>query len=175
MAQTNKKPMFHKPKTTGEIRKVSTPVWVKVLSIVSLVLLLALTAFAIYGAATGFQEQVALSPTFQMPAGMVLLLLPLFAWIIALGFRLGVRFIPLEMWRLPASVRTATIRTSGKYLKICTLLIELETVIIFGYVTYMLYQRHEPGDIPILIWVTVVAATVIFFGRYVLIAADRTQ
>ena len=46
-----KKPMFHKPETTGEIRKIPTSLPVKILSIGSLVLLAALIAFAIYAMA----------------------------------------------------------------------------------------------------------------------------
>ncbi|MBQ9030045.1 MAG: hypothetical protein IJ106_01150 [Parasporobacterium sp.] len=172
MAQ-KKKPLFHKPKTTGEKRKIPTPLPVKILSVLSLVLLAALTVFAVYAAVKQRGELVALSPGYAMSAPLLLILLPVVCWIIALGFRLAVRLIPLEMWRLPLSIRDATIQTSGKYLKICTLLIELETVLSFGYLTVTLYNKRIPGDIPILIWVALIAATIIFFGRYVLIEAQR--
>jgi len=108
-----------------------------------------------------------------MSAVSLLLLLPIVGWIICLGFRLAVRFIPIEMWRLPKSVKDATIETSGKYLKICTLLIELETVLLFWYLTYVLFLNLVPGDVPIVIWVAAVAATVILSGRQALIEAEK--
>ena len=173
MANTKKKPMFHAPKKTGEMRKIPTPTWVKILSIVSLVVLAGLAAFGIYGAVRRSGEVIILSPTFGMSAPLLLILLPVVAWLIALGFRLAVRLIPIEMWRLPMSVKDATIKTSGKYLRICTLLIELETALMFWYLTWALYSDRIPGDLPILIWVAAVAVTVILLGRYVLVAAEN--
>lgn len=170
---SKKKPMFHAPKKTGELRKIPTSTPVKILSIVSLVLLAALTAFGIYGAVRRNGEVIPLAPGYGMSAPLLLVVLPVVGWLIALGFRLAVRFIPIEMWRLPMSVKDATIKTSGKYLRICTLLIELETVLMFGYLTCVLYLDRIPGDIPILIWVAAVAATVVFFGRKVLIEAQK--
>lgn len=175
MANKKKSPMFHAPKKTGEVRPVPKSRPMICVSIVSLVLLLALTAFAIYAAATTQAQDVMLAPQFYMPAGLLYLFLPLIGWLIAAGFRLAVRLIPLEMWRLPARVKEATIKTRGKYLKWATLLIELETVLVFGYITFSIYRGITPGDVPILIWVAAVAATIIYFGRYVLIAADREK
>ena len=70
-------------------------------------------------------------------------------------------------------MKDATIATSGKYLKICTLLIELETVLLFWYLTYVLFLNLVPGDVPIVIWVAAVAATVILSGRQALIEAEK--
>ena len=170
---SKKKPMFHAPKKTGELRKIPTSTPVKILSIVSLVILAGLTAFGIYGAVKRNGEIIPLSPGYGMSAVSLLLLLPIVGWIICLGFRLAVRFIPIEMWRLPKSVKDATIETSGKYLKICTLLIELETVLLFWYLTYVLFLNLVPGDVPIVIWVAAVAATVILSGRQALIEAEK--
>ena len=168
-----KKPMFHKPETTGEIRKIPTSLPVKILSIGSLILLAALIAFAIYAMANRGGEFVALSGEFAIKLSVLFIFLLFIVCLIAGGFRLAVRFIPIEMWRLPASVKEATIQTQGKYLKLATLLIELETILAFGYVMISLYLDQIPGNLPLVIWVAAVAATIIFFGRYVLIEAGK--
>lgn len=168
-----KKPMFHAPQKTGKVVKVPMNGFMWAVSILSLAVLAALTAFAIYAAVNRSGERIVLYEGFSMNGGLLFLFLPIIAWIIAAGFRLAIRLIPLEMWRLPAGVKAATIKTKGKYLKWATLLIELETGISFGYITICLFNGSAPGDIPILIWVAAIAATVIFFGRYVGIAAER--
>lgn len=175
MAQSKKKPMFHKPQKTGIIRKIPTSLPMKIISYVALAALLGLTVFAVIAIINKGQEFVPLSGTFAMKGVFLYIFLPLIAWIIAMGFRLAVRFIPLEMWRLPMSIRESTIKTEGKYLKFATLLIELETTIMLGYITFTLYNGQIPGDLPILIWVAAVVATIIFFGRYVGIAAERIK
>lgn len=169
----NKKPMFHAPQKTGTVEPVPANTLMRVISVVSLVLLAGLTAFAIYAAVKGSDEQILLSQGFSMSAGLLFLFLPIIAWIIAIGFRLAIRLIPLQMWRLPAGVKEATIKTKGKYLKMATLLIELETAAAFLYVTWCFYNGNAPGDIPILIWVAAVAATIVFFGYYVKTAAEK--
>jgi len=168
-----KKPLFHKPQTTGELRKIPAGTPVKILSAAALVLLAGLIVFIIIAIARRGGEFIALSDTFALKAAVLFVLLALVACIIAAGFRLALRLIPLEMWRLPAGVKAATIKTEGIYLKIATLLIELETTLAIGYVTVSLYLDRIPGDLPLIIWVAAVAATIIFFGRYVLIAAER--
>lgn len=168
-----KKPMFHAPQKTGKVVPVPMNPFMWTVSILSLVLLAALTAFAIYAASTRGGETIILSQGFTMNAGLLFLFLPIVGWILAAGFRLAIRLIPLEMWRLPMSIREATIKTKGKYLKMATLLIELETVISFGYITWCLYNGTAPGNIPIIVWVAAVVATIIYFGRYVKIAAER--
>lgn len=170
---TKKKPMFHSPQKTGVLRKIPTTLPVKILSWVSLAVLAALTAFSIYAASTKGDTQVALYADFTMRAGLVFLFLPILAWILAIGFRVAVRTIPLEMWRLPQSVKTATLKTEGKYLKLTTLLLELEVGLGFWYMTLSMYNGIMPQDVPVLIWFAVIIGTVIFFGRYVLIAAER--
>ena len=169
-----KKPIFHKPQTTGVQRKIPASTPVKILSIGSLVLLAALTAFAVYAMVTKGDVFVALSGEFAIKLSVMFVFLLVIVLLIAGGFRLAVRFIPLEMWRLPMSVREATIRTQGRYLKITTLLVELETILAFGYIMGSLYQEQIPGDLPLVVWVLAVIATVVFFGRYVLTAAKRT-
>ena len=174
MANSKKKPMFHAPQKTGKMRKIPTSLPVRILSVVSLVLLAALTAFAIYAMTRQGGESVS-SGQFSMQVSLMYLLLPVIGWIIALGFRLAVRFIPLEMWRLPMSIREATIKTEGRYLKLATLLVELETVLVFGYIILALYQGMTPSDLPILIWVAAVVGTIIACSRYVEIAAERQK
>ena len=173
MAKSKKKPMFHSPQTTGQIRKIPTSLPVKILSIVSLVLLIGLTAFAIYAVATQGGTTIEFKGGFSMRASLLYLFLPIVGWLIALGFRIAVKIIPLEMWRLPMSIRDATIKTEGRYLKLCTILIELETVVAFIYITITLYLGNIPSDLPIIIWVAAVVGTIIACGRYVKIAADR--
>lgn len=168
-----KKPLFHKPQTTGKLRKIPVSTPVKILSIGSLLLLAALIAFTIYASVTKGAEYVALSGEFALKGTVLYALLAVVACLIAGGFRLAVRFIPIEMWRLPAGVKAATIKTEGRYLKIATLLIELETILAFGYIMVSLYCNQIPGELPLVIWVAAVAATIIFCGRYVLIAAER--
>ena len=106
---------------------------------------------------------------------MMFIFLLFVACLIAVGFRLAVRFIPLEMWRLPRGVKQATIKTEGRYLKVCTLFIELETTLAFGYVMVSLYFDRIPGDMPVVIWALVAAATVVICGRYVLVAASKIR
>ena len=168
-----KKPLFHKPQTTGVKRKIPAATPVKILSIGSLVLLAALIAFAVFAIAGKGDSFVALSGEFSIKLSVMFVFLLVIVCLIAGGFRLAVRFIPLEMWRLPMKVRDATIRTEGRYLKIATLLIELETILAFGYIMATLYMERIPGDLPLLIWVLAVAATVIICGRYVLTAAEK--
>ena len=168
-----KKPLFHKPQTTGELRKIPASIPVKILSIGSLLLLAALIAFAIYASVTKGAEFVALSGGFALKGTVLYALLAVVACLIAGGFRLAVRFIPIEMWRLPAGVKAATIKTEGRYLKIATLLIELETILAIGYIMVTLYCGQIPGELPLIVWVAAVAATIIFLGRYVLIAAEK--
>ena len=170
-----KKPLFHKPQTTGELRKIPASTPVKLLSYLSLALLVLLIVFIIYAIAKRGGEFIALSDTFALKAAVLFVLLGLVACLIAVGFRLAVRLIPIEMWRLPAGVKDATIKTEGKYLKIATLLIELETTLAIGYVTISLYQDQIPGEFPLVLWVLAVAATIIFFGRYVLIQAGSIR
>jgi len=169
----SKKPMFHAPQRTGKVTPVPMNTFMKVISAVSLLVLLALTAFVVYGVITRGGQMLEISRGYFMNAAFLFILLAVIAWLIAIGFRLAIRLIPLEMWRLPVSVREATIKTKGKYLKLATLLIELETAIAFCYIAYSLYNGKTPGDIPILVWVAAVAATIIFFGRYVKIEAQR--
>ena len=109
-----KKPIFHKPETTGEIRKIPTSLPVKILSIGSLVLLAALIVFAIYAIANRGGDFVALSGEFAIKLSVLFVFLLIIVCLIAGGFRLAVRFIPIEMWRLPASVKEATIQTQGR-------------------------------------------------------------
>ena len=168
-----KKPVFHKPQTTGELRKVPMSAPMRLLSYVSLVVLVVLIVFIVYAIVKRGGDFIALSDTFAVKGVALFVILGLVACLIALGFRLSVRFIPIEMWRLPAGVKDATIRTEGKYLKIATLLIELETTLAIGYVAVTLFQDQIPGSLPLLIWVIAVAATIIFFGRYVLVEAGR--
>ena len=169
----NKKPMFHSPQKKGEVVPVPMNAFLWVLSIVSLAALVALSAFSVYAAITRNTEMIMLSPGFGMNAGFLYVLLPIVGWIICAGFRLAIRLIPLEMWRLPSSVKEATIKTKGKYLKYATLFMELEATLAFGYITLSIYNGKPPEDLVLLIWVAAEIATIIFFGRYVKIAAER--
>ena len=169
---SNKKPLFHKPKTTGEVRKIANTPLMWIVSIGSLVLLAALSAFAVYAVTQRNAEQVVLYADITMNAWLLFLFLPLIAWIIAVGFRLAVKMIPLEMWRLPVSVKEANIKTGGRYLKFATLLLELETVLLFGYITLVLYFGYIPGDIPVFMWVAAVVITVVAFSKYAVNAAQ---
>ena len=170
-----KKPIFHKPQTTGELRKIPTSPSMRLLSYVSLVILVVLIVFIIYAIVKRGGDFISHSDTFALKAGFLFVILGLVACLIAAGFRLAVRLIPIEMWRLPAGVKDATIKTEGKYLKIATLLIELETTLAIGYVTISLYLDQIPGEFPLILWVIAVAATIIFFGRYVLVQAGSIR
>jgi len=170
-----KKPLFHKPQTTGELRRIPASTPVKILSYGALACLAALIVFIIAAIVKRGGDFIMLSDTFALKAGVLFVLLGLVACLIALGFRLAVRLIPIEMWRLPAGVKDATIRTEGRYLKIATLLIELETTLAIGYVTISLYRDTIPSELPLVIWIAAVAATIVFFGRYVLVQAGNIR
>ena len=168
-----KKTMFHKPQTTGEVKAIPMNLPMKIVSIAALVLLAGLIALSIYGYTQHNNGSFVLAEGWSMPSGVVFLFLPIVALIICLGFRLALRAIPLNMWRLPASIKNAAIKTEGKYLKFCTLLLEMETTIMFLFITYVLNLGAMPGDLPVLLWVLVIAATIVIFGRYDIVEASK--
>ena len=171
---SNNKPMFHSPQKKGQVVPVPMNAFLWILVIVSLAALAALSVFAVCAAVTRNTETVTLAQGFTMNAGLLFLFLPFVGWLICAGFRLAIRLIPLEMWRLPSKVKEANIKTKGKYLKYATLFMELEATLAFGYITLSVYNGNQPKDIAMLVWAAAEAATVIFFGRYAIIAAQRS-
>ena len=114
---SNNKPMFHSPQKKGQVVPVPMNAFLWILVIVSLAALAALSVFAVCAAVTRNTETVTLAQGFTMNAGLLFLFLPFVGWLICAGFRLAIRLIPLEMWRLPSKVKEANIKTKGKYLK----------------------------------------------------------
>lgn len=173
--KTIKKPMFHKPQKTGQVVPVPYNLAMRIVSVLGLVLLAGLIALSVYGYTKHNGGVLVLAEGFSMPSGMIFAFLPVVAVIICLGFRFAHRVVPIDMWRLPNSVKNAVQKTKGKYLKFCTLCLEAETTILFIFITYVLNQGQMPGDIPVIIWVVLVVVTIIFFGRYDIVEASKIK
>lgn len=170
-----KKPLFHKPQKTGVVRPIPSSLPMKIVSVVGLVLLAGLIALSIYGYTLRNGQTLNIGGGLTMTSGTVFLFLPIVGVIICLLFRLALKVIPLDMWRLPASLREAVQKTDGKYLRFCTLCLETETTLLFLYITWGLinYGGGASLDGPVIAWVIIVVATIIIFGRYDYIAASK--
>ena len=82
--------------------------------------------------------------------------------LISLGFRFTCRVVPLEMWRLPKSVKQGMIRLKGQPLKLATLLVELETAVCFSYIAVILYLGSAPSNFVLLAWLAALILSIFF-------------
>ena len=146
------KQVFHAPKTVGERTRLKMTPLLIALSALSLGVQAGGTIFAIVGmtnlSARGYED------------GAMLLALPIVMWVISLAARLGFRFLPLDMWRMPVDVRVGMVKCSGWLLKLVTLLVELECAAAFLYVDITLYLGHTPLDAVMAAWLIALALSV---------------
>lgn len=147
-----RKQVFHAPQTVGERTRLKRTPLLIALSLSSLALQLGASIFAVYG-------DMALSRA-GYSDGAYLLALPGAMWVITIVARLGFRFLPLDMWRMPADVRKGMTVCDGWLLKLATLLVELESAAAFLYVNISLYLRYTPLEAVMLAWLAALAVSV---------------
>lgn len=147
-----RKQVFHKPETVGERTHLKMTPGLQALSVLSLAVQTAATVFAIWGAVVLHDQGYGQSA--------MLLILPAVMWVISIVARLGFRYLPLDMWRMPVDVRKGMVICSGWLLKQVTLLVELECAAAFFYVDIALYLGMAPRDEIMLIWLAVLAVSV---------------
>lgn len=152
--------MFHAPENYGEIRRIPMSPAMHILSAASLLVQLALTAFAVYAAHT--QPVILPLQGSGISSGLLYLFLPGITWMLTIGFRLACRIIPLEMWRLSKRVQKGMILCEGTLLKTLTLLVELETAICFVYIALALYFGQEPHNLILFLWILVLFFSIFF-------------
>lgn len=146
------KNMFHAPKTIGERTRLKMTPLLRGLSWGSLALQAGSSVFSIVGFA-------ALSGAGYVD-GWMLLVLPIVMWVISIVARLGFRYLPLDMWRMPVDVRKGMVACQGWYLKLACLLVELECAAVFLYVDITLYLGHTPLDAVMVAWLAALAVSV---------------
>ena len=146
------KNMFHTPKTIGERTRLKMTPLLRGLSWGSLALQAGSSIFSIVG-------YVALTQAGYVD-GWILLVLPIVMWVLSIVARLGFRYLPLDMWRMPVDVRKGLVVCQGWYLKLATLLVELECAAAFLYVDITLYLGHTPLDVVMVIWLVALLASV---------------
>ena len=95
-----------------------------------------------------------------MAIGQTLLALPIVMWVISIVARLGFKYLPLDMWRMPVDVRKGMVVCNGWLLKLTTLLVELECAATFCYVDIALYLGYAPLDAVMLAWLVALALSV---------------
>ena len=166
------KQIFHAPEKIGEAKPIPMTGQMRGLSVLSLAIQAGLAVFAVYGAVTRKGELIALSDSFAMPSGYLLLFCPILGWIVTLGLRLACRFLPIEMWRLSKRVKQGVLMTEGKLLKLAALLLELEIALCFLYITISIYLGYAPADAIVLVWAAAMFGTVFVMGNRAVKVAD---
>ncbi|MDY2617358.1 MAG: hypothetical protein SOW00_00975 [Oscillospiraceae bacterium] len=146
------KEVFHKPQTVGERTKLKMTPALIALSALSLGVQIGGTIFAIVGAAILHNQGYGQSG--------LLLALPIMMWVISIVARLGFKYLPLDMWRMPVDVRKGMVVCNGWLLKLTTLLVELECAATFCYVDIALYLGYAPLDAVMLAWLVALALSV---------------
>lgn len=147
-----RKQMFHAPQTIGERTRLKMTPLLIALSLGSLAVQLGGSVFAVWGCAT-------LSGAGYSDAAY-LLALPIALWVVTIVARLGFRFLPLDMWRMPIDVRKGMVACDGWLLKLVTLLVELESAAALLYVNISLYLRAAPLEAVMLAWLAALAVSV---------------
>ena len=153
------KKMFHSPETYGQLQTIEMTPKMMVISVISMIFQVALTAFAIYAAT--HQEYVLGLADYGQFTSMLYYVFPLFTWIFTFGFRAACSIIPMDMWRLPMDVKKGMHLCKGSYLKLMTLLIELETAICFLYVCIALFLGKSPSSLILLLWLFAMAVSIV--------------
>ena len=135
---------FHAPKTVGEkIPFQSTPL-LYAIGAVSLLVQVALTVVGIVAYNQFFPLNI--PGPFGLNAGYMGLLLPVVMWIITIFVRIAFRSFPLDMWRMPVTVRAGVAKSGGWILKLVTLLVELELAVAFLLINIGFYQGFLGND-----------------------------
>ena len=147
-----RKEVFHKPQTVGERTKLKMTPALIALSVISLLVQAGTTIFAIVGVVTLHNQGYGQSG--------LLLALPIVMWVLSLVARLGFKYLPLDMWRMPIDVRKGMVICNGWLLKLTTLLVELECAVTFCYVDVALYLGKAPMDAIMLIWLAALAFSI---------------
>lgn len=155
---TKSKNIIHKAEVYGELLDIPMSPTMNFISVSSLILQLILTVFAVHAFRSG-AEIKALSGT-GFASGYIYFAFPAVTWILSFAFRFACRAIPIDMWRFPIKVREGMKAGKGVLLKWMTLLMEIETVICFLYITAILYMGKEPSNMILLAWVLVLAGSV---------------
>ena len=97
--------MFHTPKTIGERTRLKMTPLLRGLSWGSLALQAGSSIFSIVGYVTLTQAGYV--------DGWILLVLPIVMWVLSIVARLGFRYLPLDMWRMPVDVRKGMVVCQG--------------------------------------------------------------
>lgn len=160
MAAKKKKDVFHTPQIKGERKKIPYTIEMKVISVLSLLLQIALTVFSFYAMKVQNGQAVQLGKEYAVQGNYVYFVLPIAGWIITIGFRLACYFLPIDMWRLPIRVKAGIQNTQGKILKLATLLLELEMTVCFLYIEISVFLGYAPMDEIMLLWMLVICVTV---------------
>lgn len=158
-----KDPVLHAPEIHGELIKIPMSVPMHIVSVMSIVVLAVLTVLTV----------IAIKTTDTIPAlertgyasSYVYVALPLLGWLICIGFRFACSQIPLDMWRLPVTVRAGMKECKGTLLKWMTLLAELATGIAFVYILVVLYRGSEPSMVILLLWLLALVLIVAIPGK----------
>ena len=158
-SQTSKN-LFHSPQAYGKLIEIPMTTSLRVISAVSLIIQAGLTVFAFYLALT--TETIPALETSGFSSSYIYLVLPVITWLISLGFRFTCRAVPLEMWRLPKSVKKGMMEQKGQPLKLATLLVELETAICFSYIAVILYLGGSPSNLILLLWLAALVLSIFF-------------
>ncbi|MBR1780011.1 MAG: hypothetical protein IJ751_01235 [Oscillospiraceae bacterium] len=162
-----RKQVFHAPQTVGERKKIPMTPLTWALSIASLAVQVGLTAFAIYALTVRHGEAATLNyGGIYLNNSLLYLALPIVMWLITLAIRLGLRLLPLDMWRMPADVRRGVERLEGRPLRLATLLVELATALTFLYVDVTIFLGRAPLDAVMLLWLAALDAGIYFPMRY---------
>ncbi len=159
----NSKKPFHKPEAYGELIKIPSTVPMKVISVISIIVQALLTALAIYAIVT--TDTIAALEGSGFATSMIYIIFPIVTWILTFGFRFMIRYLPVEMWRLPAKVKKAVVFCEGKPLKLGTLLIELEVAILFLFITLILLAGGTPSIPLLIVFIAVLALSIYLPGR----------
>ncbi len=158
-SQTSKN-MFHSPQAYGELIDIPMTASMHTISLLSILIQLCLTAFAVYLAY--MTDTIAALENSGFSGSMLYLVLPAVSWLLSVGFRFTCRAVPLEMWRLPMSVKKGVIKQNGSPLKLATLLVELETALCFCYIAVVLYLGYSPSTWVLFLWAAALALSIYF-------------
>lgn len=158
-----KDPVLHKPEIHGELVKIPMSVPMHIVSATSITLLAVLTVLTIL--AIQNSEIVAALLNTGLASSYVYIALPVLGWLICIGFRFACSQIPLDMWRLPMTVRAGMKKCKGTLLKWMTLLVELETAAAFIYILIALYLGGEPLTSVLLIWLAALVLSIAIPGK----------
>lgn len=147
-----RKQVFHAPQTIGERTRLKMTPALTALSLSSLAVQAGGSIFAIVGCVqltnAGYVD------------GWMLLILPIVMWVLSLTARLGFRYLPLDMWRMPVEVRKGMVLCQGWLLKLATLLVELISAVVLLYVNISLYLGYAPQNAIMMAWLAALLVAV---------------